>query len=97
MCSAADDPTNHDDMVERAYGVKYAPRAYNLSGERPVEPEPRPSIALAIIGDQLEYAERAVVAAIAAKDEDALAAARIMVTILFDLRGRVARAEHDAR
>jgi len=37
MCSMNDDPSTHDDMVEKTYGVKYAPRTYRLSGG-PTEP-----------------------------------------------------------
>ena len=49
MCSQNDDPTQYDGPVITR------PRKYELSGS-----EPKPSIALAVIGDMLDEAEREV-------------------------------------
>ena len=51
MCSQADDPTQYDAPAPTR------PRTYVLSAEKPPE-EPRPSVALAVLGTMLEEAIR---------------------------------------
>lgn len=56
MCSQADEPTGwSDDLVAPE---PTAPRVYRLSGDKP--PEPRESVALAVIGSMLSEAESIV-------------------------------------
>ena len=52
MCSSFDDPTQYDAPSPSR------PRAYVLSGDAPSEP--KPSVALAVLGDLLDRAERHV-------------------------------------
>ena len=49
MCSASSDPSQHDVPVTPA-----PPRRYVLSGDKP---EPRGSVALAVLGEMLTEAE----------------------------------------
>ena len=78
MCSQSDDPSQYDIPLPQR------PRTYRLSGNAP---EPRPSVALAVIGAMLEEEDTAL-----AKYPESLGHANRRV-ILQEARDRVAAAE----
>jgi hypothetical protein len=106
MCSAADDPTQYDKPVKaRGAGPDgrfslsedhiepTQPRAYRLSGDRPVEPEPQPSIALAVLGEMLTEAERMAEDLDRGRSYHSLDWADAQVAALREARDRIAKAE----
>ena len=82
MCSAHDDPTTYDPPTPTR------PRTYVLSGDTP---EPRGSVALAVIGEMLTEAE-----AIATSVPQSLAF-HVEVETLRRARDRIAAAEQAVR
>lgn len=81
MCSANDDPTTYD------IPEPIAPRVYRLSGDRPEPIVGRGSVALAVLGEMLNDAEKEY-------DEEPLNPTReTAFVVLRRARDRVAEAE----
>jgi hypothetical protein len=83
MCSAHDDPSTHDIPIAQ-------PRRYVLAGSEP----PKPSAALAVIGDMLNDAENDLrVIENSNTGPTTIAMARVVVDALRRARNRVSDAE----
>ena len=84
MCSAMDDPTTFDAPEPTR------PRVYVLAGDAPTVPEPKPSVALAVLGALLNEAEWDLERCMTASERTVVGT---RISVLSEARDRVAEAE----